>query len=125
VSGRPDGTDPSASIPSAPPDPAAARWTPDHCASAERTRLAWRRTGLSAAAVALLAVRPAFAPDPGVLAVLVTAASMAGWAALVALAYRRARGLDRHPPRPAHRTVTAYALITVGFALISGLVVTL
>jgi uncharacterized membrane protein YidH (DUF202 family) len=104
---------------------APAGWTPDHGASAERTRMAWRRTGLSAAAVALLAVRPAFAPHPGVATVLVTAAGMAGWAALMALAYRRARGLEARPPRPGHRTVIAYALITVGFALISGLVVTL
>jgi hypothetical protein len=59
-----------------------------------------------------------------VAAVLVTALAMAGWAALIALAYRRARGLRAHPPRPGHRTITAYALITIGFAVIGGLVVT-
>jgi hypothetical protein len=91
----------------------------------ERTRLAWRRTGLAATVVALLAARPAFAPRAGVAIVLVTAAVMAGWAALIGLAYRRAQGLDARPPQPGRRTITAYALITVAFAVIGGLVVTL
>jgi hypothetical protein len=102
-----------------------APWTPDHGASAARTRLAWRRTGLSATAVGLLAARPAFAPHAGTGFVLVAAAAMAGWAALIALAYRRARGLRARPPRPGRRAITAYALITVGFAVIGGLVVTM
>jgi hypothetical protein len=97
----------------------------DHGASAVRTRLAWRRTGLSATAVGLLAARPAFAPHPGTASVLVATAAMAGWAALIALAYRRARGLEVRPPQPGRRAVTAYALITIGFAVIGGLVVTL
>jgi hypothetical protein len=87
--------------------------------------LAWRRTGLSATGVALLAARPAFEPRAGVAIVLVTAAAMAGWAALIALAYRRAQGLGARPPWPGRRTITAYALITVAFAVIGGLVVTL
>jgi uncharacterized membrane protein YidH (DUF202 family) len=99
--------------------------TTDPGASAERTRLAWRRTGLSAAAVALLAARPAFAPDAGAGIHLVAAAVLAGWAALVGLAYRRARGLDSRPPQPGHRTVTAYAAITVSFAILGTVLVTL
>ena len=99
--------------------------TDDHGASAERTRLAWRRTGLSAAAVGLLAARPAFSPDAGVARWLAAAGAMAGWAALIALAYRRARWLRRRPPRPGRPTIVAYALITVGFALLGGLVVML
>jgi hypothetical protein len=98
--------------------------TPDAGVSAERTRLAWRRTGLTAAAVALLAVRPAFA-GPGPAEVLVAAAAMSGWVATVVIAYRRAGGLAGHPPRPGHRSVLAFAALTVGFALIGGLVVTL
>jgi uncharacterized protein DUF202 len=96
----------------------------DPGASADRTRLAWRRTGLSASAVALLAVRPAFAPDAGAAHLLLAAAAMAGWVALVALAYRRARGLAAPLPRPGRRAVTAYAAITIGFAVLGGLVVT-
>jgi hypothetical protein len=99
--------------------------TDDHGASAERTRLAWRRTGLSATAVALLAARPAFDPATGLAHVLLAAAAMATWTVLAALAYRRTRGLARRPPVPGHRAVTAYAAITVIFAAIGGLVVTL
>jgi uncharacterized membrane protein YidH (DUF202 family) len=100
--------------------------TDDHGASAERTRLAWRRTGLSAAAVGLLAARPAFGPAAGAGRWLTAACAMAGWAALVALAYRRARGLRARPPAPGRPAILAYALITVGFAVLGGgLVVTL
>ena len=99
--------------------------TPDHGASAERTRLAWRRTGLSATVVGLLAVRPAFRPGAGVAFWLVAAFAMAGWAALIAIAYRRAHGLASLPPTRARRTVTAYALITTAFAVLGGLVVML
>ena len=98
--------------------------TADAGAAAERTRLAWRRTGLSGAVVALLAVRPAFA-DPGRGAVLIAAAAMGVWVAMVATAYRRQRGLAAGPPRPGRRTVVAYTAITVTFAVIGGLVVTL
>jgi len=100
------------------PDPGAA----DQGASAERTRLAWRRTGLSATAVGLLAARPAFAPHAGPVRSLVAAAAMAGWAVLIALAYRRSRGLKAQPPRAGRRTIVAYAWLTAAFALLGGLV---
>jgi len=99
--------------------------TADHGASAERTRLAWRRTGLSAAAVGLLAIRPAFAPRAGAAFVLVAAVAMAFWAVLIALSYRRAAGLEARPPRPGRRTIAAYAVITAGFAVLGGIVVLL
>jgi uncharacterized membrane protein YidH (DUF202 family) len=99
--------------------------TPDHGASAERTRLAWRRTALSATVVGLLAARPAFRPAAGVAAWLVAATAMTAWVALVALGYRRVHGLAQSPPRPGRRAVTAYALITAGLALLGGLVVML
>ena len=99
--------------------------TPDPGASAERTRLAWRRTGLSATAVALLAARPSFTPDAGPGTHLAAAAALAGWAVLVGLGYRRARGLDADPPRPGQRTITAYAAITVTFAILGTVLVTL
>lgn len=97
----------------------------DHGASAERTRLAWRRTALSAAAVALLFARPAFNPAEGAFTWLAAALAMAGWALLVGLAYHRARGLVVHPPRPGRLVVPAYASITLGFAVLGGLVVML
>jgi uncharacterized membrane protein YidH (DUF202 family) len=99
--------------------------TPDSGAAAERTRLAWRRTGLSATAVGLLAVRPAFRPDAGVLAWLVAALAMAGWVAMIALAYRRAHGLGSVPPQPGRRVIPVYALLAAALAALGGLVVML
>ena len=97
----------------------------DHGASAERTRLAWRRTILSGGAVALLACRPAFDPAAGDRRWIIAALAMIGWSVLVALAYRRVRGLTAHPPRPGRRTITAYAVTTVALATLGGLVVML
>ncbi|MEV4707138.1 DUF202 domain-containing protein [Actinoplanes sp. NPDC049316] len=97
----------------------------DPGAAAERTRLAWRRTGLSSAAVALLAARPAFAPGAGVGAVLVAALAMAAWAASVALAYRRSRGLRAWPPVPGRLTIGGFAVITAGFAVLGTVLVML
>jgi hypothetical protein len=99
--------------------------SPDRGASAERTRLAWRRTGLSATVVALLAARRAFTTGAGPASYLVAAVVLAGWAGLVGLAYRRARGLDARPPRPGQRTIAAYAAITVAFAILGTVLVTL
>jgi Domain of unknown function (DUF202) len=95
----------------------------DRSAGAERTRQAWRRTALSATVVGLLAARPAFAPWPGAGTLLLAAAAMAGWTALVALAYRRTRGLAAAPPQPGRGSIAASAWITVGFAVLGGLVV--
>jgi hypothetical protein len=99
--------------------------TDDQGASVERTRFAWRRTGLSAGVVGLLAARPAFDPAAGGAKWLVAALAMGGWAALVALSYHRARALGTDPPRPIRRTVPAYALIAAAFAALGGLVVML
>lgn len=97
----------------------------DHGAAAERTRLAWRRTGLSATAVGLLAARPAFDPAAAATQWLVAGFAMTGWAVLIGLAYRRARGLEAHPPWRGRRTVPAYAVVTIAFAALGGLVVML
>jgi uncharacterized membrane protein YidH (DUF202 family) len=95
----------------------------DHGAAAERTRLAWRRTVLSGTIVGLLAVRPAFAPRADAAAFLLAAAAMVGWTILVAFAYRRNRGLAAAPPQPGRGSIPASAWITVGFAILGGLVV--
>ena len=97
----------------------------DPGASAVRTRMAWRRTGLSAAAVALLAVRPAFAPGAGSSEFLVAAVAMAGWAAMVALAMHRARDLRHRFPAASAPTIRAYALLTTALAILGGWVVML
>ncbi|GLY03657.1 MULTISPECIES: DUF202 domain-containing protein [Actinoplanes] len=107
-------------------DPGACPAEPrDPGASPERTRLAWRRTTLSAAAVALLAVRPAFDPGAGPAQWLVTALAMLGWTAMAGLSLHRARGLRDRFPAVAPRSITAYATITVALAVLSGWVVML
>ncbi|GAA0508886.1 hypothetical protein Ade02nite_62350 [Paractinoplanes deccanensis] len=97
----------------------------DPGAAAERTRLAWRRTALSAAAVALLALRPVVTDPTHVGKWIATSLIMVGWAAMVGIAYRRAKGLTSQPPRPARRTVPAFALIALAFAVLGGLVIAL
>jgi hypothetical protein len=99
--------------------------SPDPGASVERTRLAWRRTGMSATVVALLAARPAFRPDAGVPAWLCAALAMAAWVTMIAIAYRRSFALRRTPPRPGRRAIPAYALLVAAMAALGGLVVTL
>ncbi|MBU2662026.1 DUF202 domain-containing protein [Actinoplanes bogorensis] len=100
-------------------------WTPDHGASAERTRLAWRRTALSATVAGLLAARPAFHPDAGPAQWITAAVAALCWSLLIRIAYRRARALKQRPPHPGRRSITAYALITVALAGLAGLVVML
>ncbi|GIE93781.1 DUF202 domain-containing protein [Paractinoplanes rishiriensis] len=97
----------------------------DPGASSARTRLAWRRTALSATVVVLLAARPAVAPRAGFQDWLVAALAMTAWVLLVALGYHRAARLRAGPDQPGGRTIGAYALITVGFAALGGLVVML
>lgn len=87
--------------------------------------MAWRRTGLSAAAVALLIARPAFAPGAGPPEFLVAATAMAGWAAMVALALHRARALRSRFPVPSPRSIRAYALVITALAILGGWVVML
>jgi uncharacterized membrane protein YidH (DUF202 family) len=91
--------------------------------SAQRTRMAWRRTATSAATVALLAVRPALTDGRGPTRTLVAAAAMAGWVALVAVAYQRGRALDARAPRPGRRALLAYAAITISYAMTGVLLV--
>jgi uncharacterized membrane protein YidH (DUF202 family) len=72
-------------------DPAA-----DPSASAERTRLAWRRTVLSGAVVGLLAARfsvDLLGRDAAVVGGLLAGIALLGWVVFAALAARRIRAL--------------------------------
>jgi uncharacterized membrane protein YidH (DUF202 family) len=98
----------SAAVPAGPVETGLAR---------ERTRLAWRRTALGAAVVALLTARLA-ADAGGALDVLAIAAALGGWVAVVALAHRRGRQVSRARPAPAGRLLVLCALATVAYALL-------
>ena len=96
---------------------------PDRDDAAQRTRLAWRRTALAGTVVALLAARPAFGPEHGAAGPLLAAAGMVSWVVLLAVGYRRTRGLAASSPASGRGSIPAYAWITVGFAVLGGLVV--
>jgi uncharacterized membrane protein YidH (DUF202 family) len=91
---------------------------PEVSLCAQRTRMAWWRTGLSAGAVVLLAARPSLSKAIHPAELLIAGVALTGWVALIATAYRRGRGLDVRPPLPGSRTLLTYALVTVGFAVI-------
>jgi len=81
----------------------------------ERTRLAWRRTLLAAATVAVLAARMAAVNGDAIL----VAVAVAGWAALVGLAARRIRAR----PAAAGRALPLLALATAGYAGLGAILV--
>jgi hypothetical protein len=84
--------------------------------SADRTRLAWRRTALATTAIALLTVRLAVRDGMSAWTGLGIAAAALGWLATVWLAQRRIREMARRLPGHVGRTLPAIALVTVGFA---------
>ncbi|MCG5471121.1 DUF202 domain-containing protein [Micromonospora sp. LAH09] len=85
----------------------------------ERTRLAWRRTLLTASVVTALAARLASAGDP--VGALVAGSTVVVWGALLALCWPRATGTG--PARTGGRTLPLVALGTVGLALLGVLLV--
>ncbi|MDQ7909805.1 DUF202 domain-containing protein [Phytohabitans sp. ZYX-F-186] len=81
----------------------------------ERTWLAWRRTLLVAAGVAVLAARMAAVEGEPLLVAL----ALAGWTALSAVAFRRYFS-RRAGPGPA---LPLFALLTVGYTALGALLV--
>ncbi|SCF31255.1 DUF202 domain-containing protein [Micromonospora chokoriensis] len=80
----------------------------------ERTRLAWRRTLLTATVVTALAVRLASTGDP--VGALLAGVTVVLWGALLALCWPRATGTG--PARTGGRTLPLVAFGTVGLALL-------
>ena len=93
-------------------------------ASAERTRLSWRRTTLAATVTALLTVRLAFRDGWRPLAVVATAAAMLAWLCQIWLTHRRIQAMAHREPAAIGRTLPATALIAWGTGLL-GIIITL
>ncbi|MFH9662837.1 DUF202 domain-containing protein [Streptomyces sp. NPDC017248] len=92
----------------------------------ERTRLAWRRTTLSAAVAAVLAVRTALRGGPTAAGVLACAVTCALWLGFLRVAHHRVRALAASP-RPsalAPRQATAAVLYAVALAVCAAVLVT-
>ncbi|MEW1613200.1 MULTISPECIES: DUF202 domain-containing protein [unclassified Streptomyces] len=84
----------------------------------ERTRLAWRRTTLSATVVALLAGRQALHSGATPAALVAVALSVPAWLGLLAVAHRRVVHMGVARPEPlAPRGALVAALCTVAFAV--------
>ncbi|WP_274029208.1 DUF202 domain-containing protein [Streptomyces sp. MMBL 11-1] len=84
----------------------------------ERTRLAWRRTTLSATVVALLAVRQALLGGATPAALIAVALSTAAWLGFLVVAHRRMLRMEAARPEPlAPRGALAAALCTVALAM--------
>ncbi|MFI5763288.1 DUF202 domain-containing protein [Streptomyces sp. NPDC051563] len=84
----------------------------------ERTRLAWRRTTLSCAVVAALALRQALRGSGSLVAVCGVAVIALFWLAFMGVAHRRVRELAAvRPPGLAVGAALAAAACTVGLAV--------
>ena len=86
-------------------------------AQPERTRLAWRRTTLSFAVAAALAVRSVLARDAGPAAYAAAALGVLNWLVLLRLAHHRIRALAGAAPGGSDgRPLLAAALCTLAMA---------
>jgi uncharacterized membrane protein YidH (DUF202 family) len=98
-------------------------WSGADGASAERTRLAWRRTALASTAVVLLTVRLATRDRFTVLGALAVAAALLVWLAQMWLTQRRIHAIDRHEPTEVMRALPALSLTAIAFAVLAVLLV--
>ncbi|WP_406433997.1 DUF202 domain-containing protein [Streptomyces sp. NBC_00631] len=84
----------------------------------ERTRLAWRRTTLSATVAAILAAKTALHGSTSDAGVVACAACCVLWLGFLLVAHRRIRALAApRPPALAPRWATGAVLCTVAIAL--------
>ncbi|MFF5859277.1 DUF202 domain-containing protein [Streptomyces sp. NPDC012751] len=91
----------------------------------ERTRLAWRRTTLSATVAAVLAVRTALHGGPTAAGVVTCAVCCALWLGFLRVAHHRIRTLAAtpRPPTLAPRQATAAVLCAVALAVCAAVLV--
>ncbi|MFD4797175.1 DUF202 domain-containing protein [Streptomyces anulatus] len=84
----------------------------------ERTRLAWRRTTLSATVVALLAVRQALHGGATPAALIAVSLSALAWLGFLVVAHRRMLRMETARPEPlAPRGALTATLCTVALAV--------
>lgn len=86
---------------------------------AERTRFAWRRTTLAASIIGLLSLRLATHTGSATIGMTMLALIAIGWLVLLRLAHRRILAVTRRPPPAIAGTPRVVALIVVGFAVAS------
>jgi uncharacterized membrane protein YidH (DUF202 family) len=91
--------------------------------AAERTRLAWRRTSLSALAVPLLAGAKVVIASPTTPRLLGVAAMTVAWLGIAAVAHPRMQSLRRGSPVAAMRTPALVALWVTAFAMLGTLLI--
>jgi uncharacterized membrane protein YidH (DUF202 family) len=91
----------------------------------ERTRLAWRRTALTATAVSILAARLAVGTRLTARGALGVAAVALLWLAVVAVCQRRINGLTALRPTTAGRSPSVLAAAVLGYALLGVLLLVL
>lgn len=90
----------------------------------ERTRLAWRRTTLTATGVVVLGVKAALRDAAALDALLVCALCLILWLAFLAASHLRVRTLATPVPRPlTPRIATTAVLCTVALALCAAAVI--
>jgi hypothetical protein len=82
----------------------------------ERTRLSWHRTVLTVTVVALLAGRLALHHPPVLAPLLMVAAVLAGWLAILLASSRRVAAMSAAAPAPPRWSVRATTLVAVGYA---------
>ncbi|MEH0651464.1 DUF202 domain-containing protein [Streptomyces scabiei] len=84
----------------------------------ERTRLAWRRTTLTGAVVAVLAVKSALHGGPSAAGMVAAALCVVVWLGSLALAHRRIQALAAsRPPALTTRIATTAALCVIALAV--------
>jgi uncharacterized membrane protein YidH (DUF202 family) len=94
-------------------------WSGADGASAERTRLAWRRTALASTVVVLLTVRLATRDRFTVLGALAVAAVLLVWLAQMLLTQRRIHAIDRHEPTEVMHALPGLSVTVIAFALLA------
>jgi small-conductance mechanosensitive channel len=92
-------------------------WSGADGASAERTRLSWRRTTLSCTAVLLLTIRLATRDRFTALGAVMAALALIAWLAHLWLTQRRIDAMAERRPAGVGRALPAMAVTAVAFAL--------